>query len=215
MEIERKWLMEGLPDIKEEKHIRITQGYISVEPEVRIRSYQVLSGKDMGHIDHLLTIKGNGGLSREEVETYITEGQFNSLAALIGRPLIEKDYWKYLLDGHVLEVSVVDPGTKDAFCYGEIEFLSEEEAMAYEFPLKGKDVTEDQSYKMKNYWVRTRIEALKKAEERYKEFTDARATLCAYCGGCFFPKITNMKCSVAQLGERLHDKAVEDGIIKE
>lgn len=214
MEIERKWLMKGLPDIREEKHVRITQGYVSVEPEVRIRSYEVISGKDAGHVDYLLTIKGNGGLSREEVETYITEDGFNAVAKIIGMPLIEKDYWKYQFDGYVLEVAVVDPGTKDEFCYGEIEFTSEEEALAYEFPFEGAvDVTEDQSYKMKNYWVRTRIEALKKAEDQYKEFTDARATLCAYCGECFYPKIVNARCDVSRVAEKIKEQAEENGVI--
>lgn len=216
MEIERKWLLEKLPDMQEEKHVKITQGYISIQPEVRIRSYEVLSGKDQGHVDYLITVKGDGDLAREEVEKYITEDEFNRLAALIGRPLIEKDYWKYQFDGYYLECSLVDPGTKDSFLYGEIEFPTEDEANHYVMSLEGaKDVTCDKFYKMKNYWVRTRIEAQKKAEERYREFLDARMKLCGFCGRCYVPNIANARCDVEQLAKRLRGKAVKDGIINE
>lgn len=38
MEIERKFLIKELPNIEPVKHTRIYSGYISIEPEVRIRS---------------------------------------------------------------------------------------------------------------------------------------------------------------------------------
>lgn len=216
MEIERKWLLKELPDIQEEKRVRITQGYISIHPEVRIRSYEVISGKDQGHIDYLITVKGDGDLVREEVEKYITQDEFERLAKLIGRPLIEKDYWKYRFYGYVLECAVVDPGTKDAFLYGEIEFPSEEKANAYIMPLEGAvDVTCDRRYKMKNYWVRTRIENPKAAKERYQEFLDARSTLCAFCGECYVPNLVNAVCHVEKLAEKLRRRALKDGLIEE
>ncbi len=157
MEIERKFLLSKLPDIKPTKHIEIFQGYISTNPEVRIRSYEVLSGKDVGHKDYKLTIKGTGDLSREEIETYITQDFFEEVAQFIGKPLIHKDYTKYEIDSHILECSVVDPGKSTEFCYGEVEFDIVDNANNYKFPFEGAvDVTYDKSYKMKNYWVRTR-----------------------------------------------------------
>lgn len=210
MEIERKFLLLGLPDIQEEKHVRIEQGYLSINPEVRIRSYEVIAGKDKGHVDYLLTIKGDGDLSREEVETYIDKDSFDRIAKLIGNPLIEKDYRKYRLGDHILQCSVVDPGTKDEFIYAEIEFPTEEEAKAYELPLNGAvDVTYDKSYKMKNYWTRTRVER-KTTKERYKEFMETRAKLCAFCGKCPFPGIVDAKCEVTQLYRRMKENITKE-----
>ena len=157
MEIERKFLLKKLPDIEPVKHIEVYQGYISIKPEVRIRSYEVLDGENQGHKDYILTIKGEGILSREEIETYISKEFFMQVAQFIGKPFIHKDYRKYILDNNILECSVVDPGTDTEFCYGEVEFNTEEDANKFEWPFDGAtDVTCNKSYKMKNYWGRTR-----------------------------------------------------------
>lgn len=157
MEIERKFLLKELPNINPEKHIEIYQGYVSTKPEVRIRSYEVLAGENKGHKDYMLTIKGDGNLSREEIEAYISQDFFEKVSQFIEKPLIHKDYRKYIVDNNVLECSVVDPGTPTEFCYGEVEFNTEEEANKFEWPFEGAvDVTYNKSYKMKNYWVKTR-----------------------------------------------------------
>ena len=79
------------------------------------------------------------------------------VAQFIGKPLIHKDYRKYIVDGNVLECSVVDPEMNTEFCYGEVEFNNEKDASEFEWPFEGAtDVTYDKSYKMKNYWLRTR-----------------------------------------------------------
>lgn len=157
MEIERKFLLDKLPDLHHSKHIEVFQGYISTNPEIRIRSYEVLDGDDVGHKDFKLTIKGDGTLSREEIETYISAEFFYKVAKFIGKPLIHKDYRKYIHNGYTLECSIVDKGTEFQFIYGEVEFDSEDAAKDYEWPFSGaKDVTTDAMYKMKNYWIRTR-----------------------------------------------------------
>ena len=157
MEIERKFLLNKLPGIDSVKHIEIYQGYVSTKPEVRIRSYEVLSGENKGHKDYMLTIKGDGNLTREEIETYISQDFFMKVAQFIGKPLIHKDYRKYIVDGNVLECSVVDPEMNTEFCYGEVEYNNEKDASEFEWPFEGAtDVTYDKSYKMKNYWLRTR-----------------------------------------------------------
>lgn len=86
MEIERKFLLKKLPDIEPVKHIEVYQGYISIKPEVRIRSYEVLDGENQGHKAYILTIKGDGNLSREEIETYISKEFFMQVAQFIGKP---------------------------------------------------------------------------------------------------------------------------------
>lgn len=157
MEIERKFLLNKLPNIDPVKHIEIYQGYVSIKPEVRIRSYEVLSGENKGRKDYMLTIKGDGNLLREEIETYISQDFFMQVTQFIGKPLIHKDYRKYIVDNYVLECSVVDPEMDTQFCYGEVEFNNEDDANKFKWPFEGAtDVTYDKSYKMKNYWVRTR-----------------------------------------------------------
>lgn len=154
MEIERKFLLTKLPDIKPTLSARIFQGYLSTNPEVRIRSREVLY---QNISEFILTVKGDGDLSREEVEIYISYEEFDKLSKLIDKPLIEKYYRVYNVDGHKLECSVVDPGKSSSFVYGEVEFETEEEANNYKWPFDGaEDVTYDKSYKMKNYWLRTR-----------------------------------------------------------
>lgn len=158
MEIERKFLIKELPNIEPVKHTRIYSGYISIEPEVRIRSSQVIAGEDEGHVDYLLTIKGNGDLVREEIETYVTKEFFEKVRDFINKPLIEKDFRKYYVDGHVVECNIVDGGH---FMYGEVEFNTKEEAKAFKWPFgEAEDVTYNKFYKMKNYWSRTRQQQL-------------------------------------------------------
>ena len=100
----------------------------------------------------------HGQLVREEIECDIPANFFKKTAAFIGNDLIVKDYYVYTHNGHTLEVSLVDPGTENEFLYGEVEFESVEEAMAYEWPFEGAvDVTKDDSFKMNRYWERTRL----------------------------------------------------------
>ena len=64
MEIERKFLIKQLPeDLSSYENIHITQGYLSTEPVVRVR--------EEGEA-YVLTYKGPGLLSREEVNLPLT-----------------------------------------------------------------------------------------------------------------------------------------------
>lgn len=149
--------LKKLPDIEPIEHAEIYQGYISTKPEVRVRSYRVLEGKNKGWYDYKLTVKSSGDLVREEIETYISEKFFEEVVQFIGKPFIHKDYRKYDVDGSIVECSVVDAGTDNEFCYAEVEFVTEDEAAKFEWMLgDAVDITYDKSYKMKNYWTRTR-----------------------------------------------------------
>ena len=65
MEIERKWMVTGWPVGLEQTSVyNMDQGYISVRPTVRIRR-EALQG---GRTALVLCFKGEGGLSREEIE---------------------------------------------------------------------------------------------------------------------------------------------------
>ena len=156
MEIERKFIMNGFPEeLKCLREVDIEQGYVSTEPEVRIHT---ATDRRSGKTNYRLTMKGEGTLSRTEIKTSIEAGFYEEAVALCGLPMIKKDYRCYGLGTHILEVCRVDAGTEHEFFYGEIEFESEDEALKFEpVPCLIKEVTDDPSYKMKNYWKRTRL----------------------------------------------------------
>ncbi len=161
MEIERRWLMDGFPDQTGPEapvflaEIEKAQGYLATAPVVRIRS-EYTAAQDKW--EHILCVKGQGTLAREEIETPLTADIFEKLAAFIGRPLITKRTRLYRLPaGHILECSLVDEGLPSAFYYAEVEFDSVEEATAFAAPnFLGPEKTMDRAFSMKSYWESTR-----------------------------------------------------------
>lgn len=149
MEIERKFWIQTLPDLPEENCSAVDQGYLCTEPvELRIRRRKE---QKTGLTSYQLCIKSIGALSRHEVETALTQAQFEELAGMLEQPLIHKEYHTYRLeDGHLLECSIVDHGV---FSYAEVEFASEEEALRWR-PLDclGKETTYETGVSMREYW---------------------------------------------------------------
>ena len=166
MEIERKWMVSGFPEesgitlplLKVEK---MEQGYLSVEPTVRIRKEDNVTE---GHCAYILCFKKGRGLSRQELEFPIETDKFESLKEMIGAPLIPKVRKSYQLqNGLVLEVSRVDDGTPTAFSYAEIEYPSEDAANAYDPRTDHLEryltdaVTGLPGQSMGAYWIQTRL----------------------------------------------------------
>lgn len=154
-EIERKFLLDSFPKgllLKEE--FQVYMAYLSIDPEVRIRR-NVKDGQDVAHY---LAIKSDGDMVRKEVETEISTRHFYALAEMVSEPFITKDFRVYQLpDGLELECSQVDKGFDTEFFYAEVEFPSVEAAEAFKpLPSFRAEVTSDSSYKMKNFWKRTR-----------------------------------------------------------
>ena len=166
MEIERKWLfdMEKVPVDQSETITHYKQLYLSIDPEVRVRSKVVenLITGEKSHETYMLCVKGEGDLTRTEIQTRLNKNEFNRLLEeneVYITMAINKNYYTIPIGEYELTVGTVDKGTKSEFSYGEIEFDSEEEALAFNPPeWFGKEVTNDKSYKMKNYWKRTRID---------------------------------------------------------
>lgn len=167
MEIERKFLLTHLPPLEPFRVYETYQGYLSTEPEVRFSRSRVVSETAEGTETEIktgaetekykMTVKGSGTLSREEYKTIVPVAFFRDIAAFIGKPFIHKDYYLYHVGGRTLECSIVDAGSPTEFIYGEVEFENEEEAKAFAWPFEGaEDVTYKESYKMKEYWKRTR-----------------------------------------------------------
>ncbi|MDD6714864.1 MAG: CYTH domain-containing protein [Firmicutes bacterium] len=166
LEIERKWMVNGwpettppLPVLKEES---MRQGYITVEPTVRIREESVKGGATAC----ILCFKSKGLLTRKEIEIEISREKFLQLEDLIALPLIPKIRRTYKLpSGLSLEVNHVDEGLPTEFWYAEIEFDSEDAANMYDpsaDDLKAylsDDVTGQPGQSMGAYWIKTRCAA--------------------------------------------------------
>lgn len=160
MEIERKWMVAGWPEgLPMTEDYRMDQGYISVRPTVRIRR-EALQG---GPTALVLCFKGEGTLSREEIETEIDAELFARLEHLIGKPLIHKERRGYALPGGLtLEVNCVDPDLPIAFWYAEVEFATEAQALAWDPASAGlgdylhDECTGKPGSSMGEYWVETR-----------------------------------------------------------
>ena len=157
-EIERKFLIEEFPDLPLLEEAEAFQGYLSVEPVVRIRK-KVSKEKT----SYVLCFKGEGTLSREEIETDISPDLFEKLRHLIGKPLIAKLRRSYALPGGLtLEVNEVDSGLPGAFFYAEIEYPTEEAALSWrpDTPMLqaylSDEVTGKSGASMGEYWNQTR-----------------------------------------------------------
>ena len=160
MEIERKWLVAGFPKNWPHKtHCYIFQTYISSynDCEIRVRYCEpAIDHKGKTISPYKFTYKSGGTLKRLEVEKELTASEFNELKQTVPYPAIFKDFYTFQFDGKSIEISRVD----NNFYYAEVEFNNQLEAEAFEFPwsdLVIKEVTEDEKYKMKDYWRKSRI----------------------------------------------------------
>lgn len=141
MEIERKFLLDTLPDdIEQQPHNLIQQGYIVTDSsnEVRVRA----KGEK-----HYLTIKQGSGLSRNEVEIAISEDQFAALWRLTVNSRVEKIRYDYPGHTSLIEIDVYND-VLFPLKVAEVEFTSVEESREFEAPaFFGREVTEDKSFK--------------------------------------------------------------------
>ena len=152
MEIERKFLIDRFPcELPLLEEAVVYQGYISVNPIVRIRSM-----KSENQEKYILCFKGSGTPARQETEIEISKEVFDQLKNLLQAPMIRKDYKVYgLPDGMKLECSLVDKGEPTEFMFAEIEFDTIEQALSYRPPaFLEREVTQDRSYGMAAYWVK-------------------------------------------------------------
>ena len=174
-EIERKWIVDyslieylkTAPGVRKVRHLNNLQGYLSVKPEVRYRSALDV---DTRETYYYIAYKSDGDLCREEYELPVSISSALKFAKVIREDksireyrkskFINKDYYVFEYNGVEFEISIVDNDKN--FTYMEIEFKDIESAISYIIPelidkFVLKEVTSDASYKMKNYWKRTRL----------------------------------------------------------
>jgi CYTH domain-containing protein len=143
MEIERKFLIERLPDeLDRHSSSRIEQGYLALDDdsgaEVRLRR----RGGEL-----TLTVKGAGRVARVEVELEPGEAQFESLWPLTEGRRVEKT--RHLIPAGELRIELdVYEGALEGLVVAEVEFPSDDAAARFKPPeWFGPEVTDDGRYK--------------------------------------------------------------------
>jgi len=144
MEIERKFLVDKLPEMNINKYDNIKQYYLSLDPEIRIRNKNDKT--------YLMTVKSSGGMIRKETEFEITESIFKELIEVSISCVSKTRHYIGRLEFDIYF------NIKDLMTV-EIEFDSEKEANEF-IPLDwfGKEVTYDKRYKNKNLAIKRRDE---------------------------------------------------------
>jgi CYTH domain-containing protein len=141
VEVERKWLVQDLPDLANHEGKEVIQGYIAIAAdgtEVRLRQTE---GK------FFQTVKSEGGLIRDEIEIKLTQDQFEALwRATAGRRLKKTRYtWHWA--GQTVEIDVYH-GFLAGLMVAEVEFPSAHASARFAPPpWCGMEVTEDKRYK--------------------------------------------------------------------
>lgn len=139
MEIERKYLIDTLPDHLEQYECRqIVQGYLNIDPVVRIRK---------SNDKYTLTYKGAGLMCREEYNLPLNAEAFAHLKEKIDGILIEKKrYLIPLTEKLTIELDVFE-GKLAPLVLAEVEFETKEEAELFVPPAWfGEDVTFSSKY---------------------------------------------------------------------
>ena len=140
-EIERKFLIPKQPDgLVRLSSARIRQGYLlaGAVREIRLR--------DKGG-RHYLTVKQGTGLARSEVEIELEERQFEKLWPLTDGTRVEKTRHLVEYEDVTIELDIFQ-GALTGLCLAEVEFSSEDEALAFAPPdWFGAEVTDDERYK--------------------------------------------------------------------
>jgi CYTH domain-containing protein len=129
-------------DLADFSYTKITQGYLSRDPVIRIRKTV-----DANRTRFLLTVKGKGLSVHEEYELNLTEAQYEGLLSkTVGRLIEKKRYRLPLGDGHVAELDLFE-GANQGLVLIEVEFESQEDMEAFTPPAWfGTDVTDDRRY---------------------------------------------------------------------
>lgn len=135
MEIERKYLIDRLPDSLDAWPSRpIEQAYLCTDPVVRVRQ----DGDSF-----YLTYKGRGLMAREEYNLPLTEEAYRHLLAKADGNILTKVRYRIPLEGTGLTVELdVFSGKFDGLVLAEVEFPDQETAESFTPPeWFGREVT--------------------------------------------------------------------------
>lgn len=144
IEIERKWLVEDLPDLIRHKGTKIIQGYIVVPAngtEVRVRRTDE---------KFFQTVKTGEGLKRKEIEIELSRKQFTKLWPATRGQRIEKMRYALKWHGRKIELDLYKKSLS-GLAVVEVEFKSRRQAADFSPPpWFGREVTDEDEYKNAN-----------------------------------------------------------------
>lgn len=146
MEIERKFLVKEIPENLDKFEKReIIQGYISIDPTIRLRK---------SNDEYFLTVKSKGHLKREEMEFPLTREQFENLWPKVDSSTIYKTRYNIPLENNLIAELDIYHKNLEGLLTVEVEFDSEKDSEKFIPPhWFGKDVTHDSRYKNSNVAV--------------------------------------------------------------
>ncbi len=147
MEIEKKYLLNNLPDnLENYENYTIEQAYLSDAPVVRVRK-KISSSENV----FFLTVKSSGMFAREEVESAISETTYaNFLKEVKGNVIAKQRYILPLSDGLKAELDLFK-GIFEGVSIVEVEFPNEECAKKFTPPpYFGDEVTFDKRFHNSN-----------------------------------------------------------------
>ena len=141
MEIERKFLIkkEQLPtNLESYPYNTLEQAYIITNPVLRIRKK---------NDSYILTYKGQGLMTREEVEFPLTQEAYEKLLTKTDGNVITKTRYK-IPDKNNLTIELdIFSGILEGLYLAEVEFLDEESALSYHIPeWFGPEVTNENTF---------------------------------------------------------------------
>jgi CYTH domain-containing protein len=141
-EIERKYLISEPPaDLASYPYHEIEQAYLCTDPVVRIRKQDE---------DYYLTYKSKGLMVREEYNLPLTKEAYEHLKTKIDGRLISKRRYKIPFGSYTIELDHFH-SPKEGLFLAEVEFPSEEEALAFQAPdWFTEDVTQSKEYHNSN-----------------------------------------------------------------
>ena len=141
MEIERKFTIKELPDLSEYSFHVMEQGYLNTDPVVRVRKEDD---------NYYLTYKGKGLLAREEYNLPLDEAAYYHLVEKADGIIIRKKRYLIPYEKYTIELDVFEEPYENLII-AEVEFESEEEAMAFTPPSWfEEDVTLERRYHNSN-----------------------------------------------------------------
>ncbi len=137
MEIERKFKVSSLPTLTGYPRLFLEQGYLSVDPVVRVRRENDA---------YYLTYKGKGLLVREEYNLPLTQQSYEHLLSKADGIVIRKQRFRIPWQTYTIELDVFE-APYQGLIIAEVEFESTEDAASFTPPhWFDEEVTYDDRY---------------------------------------------------------------------
>lgn len=149
VEIERKFLVDTMPEkVDQYPYSVIIQGYVLTgkNGSLRLRKETTAEGK----VKYLMTIKRGKGIKKEEIQTVLSQEQFEVMWPAVAN-FLEKVRFKIPFGKHTIDFDMYKGNRFNGLITAEVEFESVEEAEEFVPPeWFGEEKTDDSQYSNAN-----------------------------------------------------------------